>query len=255
AEPRFKPRRAGRPPEDDRDPPPPPAHILQPNPYPGWAAAFEAADVPFAPARLAEEALSDPQVLHNGMVTSLDDPAVGPVVQMGVPIRLSKTPGSIAGPRSLAALPAGDTPIPVVPKLTAPSAGAAPHPPPLAGVRILEITNLIAGPTAGRILADLGADVIKLEPPGGDMSRPIARSYFYAVNFNKRSICVDTGTAAGRQLVQRIAASVDALIANLRPQATERMGLGPAINPRLIETHMTGYGWTGPYAKRPGIDP
>jgi crotonobetainyl-CoA:carnitine CoA-transferase CaiB-like acyl-CoA transferase len=55
--------------------------------------------------------------------------------------------------------------------------------------------------------------------------------------------------------VQRIAASADALIANLRPHATERMGLGPSINPGLIETHMTGYGWTGPYAKRPGIDP
>ena len=55
--------------------------------------------------------------------------------------------------------------------------------------------------------------------------------------------------------MQRIAASADALIANLRPHATERMGVGPAVNPRLIETHMTGYGWTGPYAKRPGIDP
>ena len=123
-------------------------------------------------------------------------------------------------------------------------------------MRILEITNLIAGPTAGRILADLGADVIKLEPPGGDMSRPIARTYFYCVNFNKRSVC-------GRHLRRRPARAscsalpprADALIANLRPHATERMGVGPAVNPRLIETHMTGYGWTGPYAKRPGIDP
>jgi crotonobetainyl-CoA:carnitine CoA-transferase CaiB-like acyl-CoA transferase len=122
-------------------------------------------------------------------------------------------------------------------------------------VRILEITNLIAGPTAGRILADLGADVIKLEPLGGDMSRPIARTYFYCANFNKRSICVDTQTDAGKKIVQRIASSADALIANLRPGATERMGVGFAVNPRLIETHMTGYGWTGPYAKRPGIDP
>ena len=97
--------------------------------------------------------------------------------------------------------------------------------------------------------------MIKLEPPGGDMSRPIARTYFYCVNFNKRSISVDTSTAAGKKIVQRIAASADALIANLRPLATERMGVGPAVNPRLIETHMTGYGWTGPYAKRPGIDP
>jgi crotonobetainyl-CoA:carnitine CoA-transferase CaiB-like acyl-CoA transferase len=97
--------------------------------------------------------------------------------------------------------------------------------------------------------------VIKLEPPGGDMSRPIARTYFYCVNFNKRSICVDTQTDAGKSVVQKIASTADALIANLRTRATERMGVGPAVNPQLIETHMTGYGWTGPYAKRPGIDP
>ncbi len=66
---------------------------------------------------------------------------------------------------------------------------------------------------------------------------------------------VDTGTDAGKEMVQRIAASADALLANLRPHATERMGIGTAVNPRLIETHLTGYGWTGPYAHRPGIDP
>jgi crotonobetainyl-CoA:carnitine CoA-transferase CaiB-like acyl-CoA transferase len=119
--------------------------------------------------------MSDPQVLHNGMVTTLEDPGVGPATQMGVPIRLSKTPGRIAGPRAVAPLPAEDLAV------SAPSfensistGGGVADPPPLAGVRILEITNLIAGPTAGRILADLGADVIKLEPPTGDMSRPIA---------------------------------------------------------------------------------
>ena len=255
AEPRFKIGKGGAAPQDDAELRATLTRILRSKPYAEWAAAFEAADVPFAPARLTEEGLRDPQVLHNGMVTELADPAVGPVLQMGIPIRLSRTPGRIARPRCSTALAAEDTPLPLASQLPAQSAGAAPHPPPLAGVRILEITNLIAGPTAGRILADLGADVIKLEPPGGDMSRPIARSYFYAVNFNKRSVCIDTGTASGRQLVQRIAASVDALIANLRPHATERMGLGPAINPRLIETHMTGYGWTGPYAERPGIDP
>ena len=87
------------------------------------------------------------------------------------------------------------------------------------------------------------------------MSRPIGRTYFYSVNFNKRSISIDTRTPAGKAVVQRIAAQSDALVANLRPGATERMGIGPAVNPRLIETHITGYGLTGPYAHRPGIDP
>jgi crotonobetainyl-CoA:carnitine CoA-transferase CaiB-like acyl-CoA transferase len=261
AEPRFKIGKGGAAREDDDFLRATLTGILQSKPYAEWAAAFEAADVPFAPARVVEDGLSDPQVLHNGMVTTLEDPAVGPVMQMGVPIRLSRTPGRVAGPRCAAVCAAKDVPVSgrpevrVHPALPAQPAAEPADLPPLAGVRILEVTNLIAGPTAGRILADLGADVIKLEPPGGDMSRPIARAYFYAVNFNKRSVCIDTATEAGRQIVQRIAASADALIANLRPHATERMGIGPAVNPRLIETHMTGYGWTGPYAKRPGIDP
>ena len=257
AEPRFKIGKGGAAPEDDAELRATLTRILQSRPYTEWAAAFEAADVPFAPARLAVDGLDDPQVLHNGMVATLDDPGVGPAVQMGVPIRMSATPGRIAGPRASAPLAVQGLQLRSFADLPAPTAPAteAADPPPLAGVRVLEITNLIAGPTAGRILADLGADVIKLEPPGGDMSRPIARSYFYSVNFGKRSISVDTSKEAGRSVVQRIAASADALIANLRPHATERMGIGPKVNPRLIETHMTGYGWTGPYAKRPGIDP
>ena len=128
-------------------------------------------------------------------------------------------------------------------------------PPPLAGIRILEITNLIAGPTAGRLLADLGADVIKLEPLTGDLSRPIGRTYFYNLNFNKRSVSVNTSTDEGKQVVQRIASSCDALLANLRPGATARMGIGLDADPNMIEAHLTGYGNTGPYFKRPGIDP
>jgi crotonobetainyl-CoA:carnitine CoA-transferase CaiB-like acyl-CoA transferase len=174
---------------------------------------------------------------------------------MGVPVRLTETPGRIAGPRATTVLPAQDVIVPQAGGAGATAPASDVEEPPLTGVRILEITNLIAGPTAGRILADLGADVVKLEPPGGDLSRPIARSYFYSVNFNKRSVCVDGQTAAGKRIIQRIAASADALVANLRPDATQRMGLGTAINPRLIETHVTGYGWTGPYARRPGIDP
>jgi crotonobetainyl-CoA:carnitine CoA-transferase CaiB-like acyl-CoA transferase len=255
SEPRFMIGKGGATPQADAELRATLTRILQSKPYAEWAAAFEAADVPFAQARLSEDGLTDPQVLHNRMVTTLDDPGVGPVTQMGVPIQLSGTPGRIGGPRAAAALSARDFTVLAQPKASASASAEATDPPPLAGVRILEITNLIAGPTAGRILADLGADVIKLEPPGGDMSRPIARTYFYCANFNKRSICADTQTDAGKEIVQRIAASADALIANLRPRATERMGVGPAVNPRLIETHMTGYGWTGPYAKRPGIDP
>ena len=124
---------------------------------------------------------------------------------------------------------------------------------------MLEITNLIAGPTAGRLLADLGADVIKLEPLEGDISRPIGRTYFFNLNANKRSLSVNTRTPEGKDVAQRVAATADVLLANLRPRATGRMGIGPEVlqqlNPSLIETHVTGFGLDRPYAHWPGIDP
>lgn len=232
------------------------ARIVKTRPFDDWAREFEAADVPFAPARLTEEGMDDPQIRHNEMVVTLDDPTMGKVDQMGVPIQLSGTPGHVKGPRPDMADAHTDLP----PDYPEPQSTEVPpvdgHDPlPLSGIRVLEITNLIAGPTGGRLLGDLGADVIKLEPLTGDLSRPIGRTYFYNINFNKRSISVDTSTDAGKGFVQKVAATADAMLANLRPHATERMGIGPAINPDLIETHLTGYGWTGPYSKRPGIDP
>ncbi len=252
AEPRFASGTGGETPEDEAELRGVVARVIAGKPLAEWVAAFEAADVPFAPAQQTEDGMADPQVIHNEMVVTLQDPALGPVTQMGIPIVFSETPGKIQGPRASAA--AAEIVLDAIPASSSATPGEA-DPPPLAGIRILEITNLIAGPTGGRLLADLGADVIKLEPLGGDLSRPIGRTYFYNLNFNKRSVSVDTSSAEGKEVVQRIAASADALLANLRPGATERMGIGPAINPRLIETHLTGYGRTGPYARRPGIDP
>jgi crotonobetainyl-CoA:carnitine CoA-transferase CaiB-like acyl-CoA transferase len=196
------------------------------------------------------------------MVIELQDPEVGPLVQMGVPIELSATPGKVKGPRALTGTQSGHLPDDFLDPLPASrdqSVPTGPFEPPLKGIRVLEITNLIAGPTAGRLLADLGADVIKFEPLDGDMSRPIGRTYFFNLNAHKRSMSVNTRTPEGKEVAQKVAATADVLLANMRPGATERMGIGPEIlktlNPRLIETHVTGYGWRGPYAHRPGIDP
>ncbi len=227
------------------------ADVIRTKPYEEWATMFEENDVPFARARLTEESMDDPQVAANGMVVNLDDPAVGAIAHMGHPIHFSATPAQVQGPRQNS----GDVPADLEDVSAASEHTAGPFDPPLKGYRILEITNLIAGPTGGRLLADLGADVIKVEPPGGDLSRPIGRTYFFNVNFNKRSLCIDTRIPEGKEVIQKVAATVDALLANLRPHATERMGIGTDINPRLIETHLTGYGWTGPYSRRPGIDP
>ena len=236
------------------------AEALVTQPYAHWAKCFEDADVPYALARTTEAGLDDPQVQANGMVKTLTDPEVGPLTQMGVPVQLSKTPGRIQGPRTLP-----DTASPDLSgDAQSPAAAAASLPEteldlPLNGIRVLEITNLIAGPIAGRLLADLGADVIKVEPHAGDISRPLGRTYFFNVNVNKRSLCLNTREPDGKIVAQKVAATADVMLANLRPGATARMGLGPddlrELNPRLIETHVTGFGATGPYAHRPGIDP
>jgi crotonobetainyl-CoA:carnitine CoA-transferase CaiB-like acyl-CoA transferase len=121
------------------------------------------------------------------------------------------------------------------------------------------MTNVIAGPTAGKLLSDLGADVVKLESLDGDISRPGGSAYFYHLNANKRSVSVNTRAPEGREIAQRLAAQADILLANMRPGASDRMGIGADVirrlNPRIIESHVTAYGWTGPYAHRPGLDP
>ena len=210
-----------------------------------WAADFEAADVPFAPARLTEEGMTDEQIIHNEMVVTLKDP-VGPIDQMGVPIQLSGMPGRVKGARIDIADAYDDLP----PDYPEPYTGGVPSgdgpiPRTLTGIRILEILNLIAGPTGGRLLGDLGADVIKLQPLTGDLSRPIGRTYFYNINFNKRSISIDTSTDAGKNIVQRVAATADALQTCGRHARPTSMGIGGGINRDVDRDAPRAAAWTG----------
>ena len=237
---------------------------IKTRPYEEWATLFEEADVPYAQVCTTQEAMDNPQVRVNDMVIRGDDPAFGTMSHMGLPIKLTGTPGKVRGPRPVpgqgtdtvlsglsgAKRQASDGPV-------APRADTLSQP--LAGVRVLEIANVIAGPTAGKLLADLGADVIKLEPPEGDISRPTAPPYFYLLNSNKRSISVNARTVEGREVVKKLATQADILVANMRPGATDRIGIGTqalgGLNPSIIEAHVTAFGWTGPYAHRPGLDP
>lgn len=135
-------------------------------------------------------------------------------------------------------------------------------PGPLAGCRVLELGSIVAGPYCGRLLADFGADVIKLEAPSGDRVRGLGHSYrgkslFWAsINRNKRIISIDLKEADGRAIVRRLMLRSDIVIENLRPGALEEWGLGyadvAADNPRLVMVRISGYGQTGPYADRPG---
>ena len=136
---------------------------------------------------------------------------------------------------------------------------------PLQGVRVLDFTRVLAGPAAALALADLGAEVWKLEPPGtGDDTRgfPPHRDgeshYFLSINRGKKSIVVDLKTKEGVELVRGMAAQCDVLIENYRPGVMDRLGLGyealSAINPRLIYCAISGYGMTGPLRDRPSFD-
>ena len=136
---------------------------------------------------------------------------------------------------------------------------------PLQGVRVLDFTRVLAGPAASLALADLGAEIWKIEPPGtGDDTRlfPPFRNheshYFLGVNRGKKSIVIDLKTEAGVALVKDLAATCDILVENYRPGVMDRLGLGyealSAINPRLIYCAISGYGMTGPLRDRPSFD-
>lgn len=136
---------------------------------------------------------------------------------------------------------------------------------PLSGVRVLDLSSVVSGPMAAMILADQGADVIKVEPPGwGDTIRYLGASHngvsaiFCMINRNKRSIAINWKTAAGAQLVRKLATSCDVLLQNYRPGKLDRAGLGyddlRASCPDLIYTSVNGMGETGPYARQKTYD-
>jgi crotonobetainyl-CoA:carnitine CoA-transferase CaiB-like acyl-CoA transferase len=137
---------------------------------------------------------------------------------------------------------------------------------PLAGVKVLELAQIMAGPTCGMLLADLGADVVKVERvPGGDDTRTMNRpsvagesAAFMAMNRNKRGIALNLKLPAAQEALKRMAASADVLTENYRKGALEKLGLGyealKKVNPGLIYCSISGYGRTGPYADKGGYD-
>ena len=146
------------------------------------------------------------------------------------------------------------------------SLGYNPHmPQALAGVRVLDVTQVMAGPFCGMMLADLGADVIKIEPPSGDSTRQMPGAIagdspsFNAVNRGKRSIVLNLKSGDGRDAFLRLARTADILIENYRPGVMDRLGLGYAalaeINPGLIYCAISGFGLMGPLRESPAPRP
>lgn len=136
---------------------------------------------------------------------------------------------------------------------------------PLDGMKVLDLTQVMAGPFCTMLLADMGADVVKVEKPSGDDIRGIGPPFingesaaFLQINRNKRSVVVDLKNEQGVTALSRMATQADALVQNYRPGAMERMGLGyeqvHEINPALVYCSISGFGSTGPYSKRAGFD-
>ena len=135
---------------------------------------------------------------------------------------------------------------------------------PLRGVRVLELGSLIAGPYAAALLAQFGAEVVKIEPPGdGDPLRSWRKLHdgtslwWYVQSRNKKSVTLDLRSDEGREIAARLAAETDIVIENFRPGTLEKWGLGwdrlSALNPKLVMVRVSGYGQTGPYRDRPGF--
>jgi CoA:oxalate CoA-transferase len=120
---------------------------------------------------------------------------------------------------------------------------------PLAGIKILEVGTMLAGPYATMMLADLGAEVTKIEPPTGDISRQVSDSYFASLNRGKRSICLELATDEGRQQLGELVAQSHALLVNLKPSAIQKLGLTYAalqrFNPKIVCVAITGFGLYG----------
>lgn len=136
---------------------------------------------------------------------------------------------------------------------------------PLSGLRIIEVGHMLAGPYCGLLLADMGAEVVKIEPAEGDIARRVSphfigphNAYFASLNRNKKSVVLDLASPEGRRELETLAARSHALVTNLRPSAIKKLGLTyeglRACNPRLVCVALTGYGLEGPYAENPAYD-
>ncbi len=136
---------------------------------------------------------------------------------------------------------------------------------PLKGIKILDMSRVLAGPYCGMVLADLGAEVVKIERPGtGDDARAYGpfmggeSAYFMSINRNKKSITLNLKAPEGKEILKGLAAKFDVVLENFRPGTMDRLGLGydvlREVNPRLIYAASTGFGYSGPYSERPAYD-
>jgi crotonobetainyl-CoA:carnitine CoA-transferase CaiB-like acyl-CoA transferase len=247
------------------------AAVIATKPRAEWLRILREADVPNAPVISRQEFMDWRQTQHNGMRVEIDDPELGKTVQMGVPIQLSDTPGEIKGP---APQLGQDTELIKNEELRIKNTGekgvSSQHPvvssqplaldlqPPLSGVVVLDFASYIAGTLGPMMLAQLGANVVKVETFQGDAFRSFGFG-FLGWNQGKRALSVNFNSTEGREVVYDLVRKADVVVENLRPGATKRYGIDydtlAKINPRLVYATVTAFGSSGPDHDQPGFDP
>ncbi|HEY8490241.1 MAG TPA: CoA transferase [Dehalococcoidia bacterium] len=228
-----------------------------------WLRILEEADIPCAPVLTRAEFMEDPQVRHLGLRVEVEDPELGHTVQVGVPVEFRGMPGAVRGPAPRLGQHTAEVladPAWARPPAALPARGGrdGDRCGPLAGVRVIDLTSYIAGSLCPMMLADYGADVVKVEFLEGDAFRSFGYG-FLGWNRGKRGLAVQLKHPKGRELVHRLVRDADVVVENYRPGVARRLGLDyetlRAVNPRLIYASVNAYGDSGPYVEKPGFDP
>jgi len=224
-----------------------------------WLRILHEHGVPRGPVGDREEWFRGETVAANEMRLELEHPELGRVEMPGLPVKLSQAPGSFRhflDPHTVETLPRHQPLVPETPIIPFPAAGQGHGP--LAGVRVLDLGAFIAGTFAPTVLANFGAEVIKVEPLDGDAFRTYGLG-FIGFNRGKRSLCLDLKSEAGREAFYDLVRRSDVVLDNYRTGVRERLGIDHAtlseVNPRIINCSVTGYGREGPLAADPGFDP
>ena len=225
-----------------------------------WIKLFHEADVAALPVLPAAETIEEPQVQYADLVVDIDDPAHGHMRQVGPVIRFAGSPAGAPPPAPVlgqhtATVAAGDAPaLGITDSMLTdqPLAG------PLAGLRVIDFSAFFATAYGARLLSDLGADVIKVEPVRGDHMRPLP-DLFEGAQRGKRTIALDMQTPKGQEVARRLVAGADVVMHNFRPGKAEKIGLGyeqlREIKPDLIYAYLPGFGSAGPMEKLKSFAP
>lgn len=222
-----------------------------------WLERFSEADVPCMPLLEPGECFTTEQASANQYVVEVDDPTIGEALQAASPVQLGTAASTATPAPTLGSSTIDEVLSSWTPRGPAESVAELTDPRPLAGLRALDFGSVVAGPFGAQCLADLGADVVKVEPIAGDRGRTLTQ--FAGCHRGKRSIAVDLKSDQGREIVERLVATSDVVLHNMRLGPAGRLGIDldglRSVNADIVFSHVSAYGAAGPMAGHPGYDP